>query len=634
MSAERWQITVRWTDADGIPRELAAGHENGQARAERTARAYVHTMEKTGATDAAWEITTDADLQTQTATATDTTEVQTMKAELVTISSVQQTPREQAEETLWQTQATAEDLERTIADLNAGHCDHGATCEGTAHGVDCTSCYQFTYNGLTRGVSDEPPEPFTCDAGELLAALKRVKLAVSRKSSLPVLSGVRIESGELTTTDMDVTVVTRVQGSGAVSIVAPVALLEKCIAKLSGIVTLEADGLDLHVSAGSRAYTVQGFAPEDFPQTVSIASQAMPLAAAPSWREAWEKVRRAVSTDDTRPILATVFVNGREVVTTDSYRLARYILPDDTADMPQSLVLRRACEVVAKLKGDVSYGARPQDPTHCGVCKGSGKGTGDLHTVDDPSGPGRTMQTNVVDCYACKGSGNATGPDFNVSSPAFGIVDKSGAETRVYARPVEGQFPNVKQLIPDPSSLMSATIDKSAIIGALDAVSVMAQKNAPVRLSFNGSLTLATTTQDVGAASESIDYAGDIGKSTFVEGSSDEPDAYPEGFIIGLNPEFLADGLACIESAEVTLDVSNPLRPVLLHAPQTDVESGFLYLLMPVRIAENREREDRERDAKNAEYSAKRCAEANARAAVAAASQDPAERERDYAFAS
>ena len=65
-------------------------------------------------------------------------------------------------------------------------------------------------------------------------------------------------------------------------------------------------------------------------------------------------------------------------------------------------------------------------------------------------------------------------------------------------------------------------------------ISLLAQKNAPVRLAFApGELTVSARTPDVGEASEAlpIPFQG-------------------EPFDIGFNPEFLRDGLESVESED------------------------------------------------------------------------------------
>ena len=50
---------------------------------------------------------------------------------------------------------------------------------------------------------------------------------------------------------------------------------------------------------------------------------------------------------------------------------------------------------------------------------------------------------------------------------------------------------------------------------------------------------------------------------------------------IGFNPEFLRDGLEAIESGDVVLKLISPLRPGMIESGD---ESGFQYLLMPIRL--------------------------------------------------
>ena len=54
-----------------------------------------------------------------------------------------------------------------------------------------------------------------------------------------------------------------------------------------------------------------------------------------------------------------------------------------------------------------------------------------------------------------------------------------------------------------------------------------------------------------------------------------------EALEIGFNPEFLRDGLESVEGGDLVLKLISPLRPGLIEAGDG---SGFLYLLMPIRL--------------------------------------------------
>ena len=96
-------------------------------------------------------------------------------------------------------------------------------------------------------------------------------------------------------------------------------------------------------------------------------------------------------------------------------------------------------------------------------------------------------------------------------------------------------------------------------------VSQLAQRNAPLRLSFNpGELTVAAETPEVGDATETMPAA--------FEG---------EPLEIGFNPEFLKDGIESIEGDELLLRLISPLRPGLLQPGEGE---DFRYLVMPIRL--------------------------------------------------
>src|SRR6202035_2301904 len=96
-------------------------------------------------------------------------------------------------------------------------------------------------------------------------------------------------------------------------------------------------------------------------------------------------------------------------------------------------------------------------------------------------------------------------------------------------------------------------------------ISLLAQKNAPLRLAFApGELTVSAQTPDIGEAREAmpVSFQGEPLES-------------------GFSPEFLRDGLEAIEDGDVLVKLISPLRPGLLEAADG---SGFLYLIMPIRL--------------------------------------------------
>lgn len=132
------------------------------------------------------------------------------------------------------------------------------------------------------------------------------------------------------------------------------------------------------------------------------------------------------------------------------------------------------------------------------------------------------------------------------------------------SRLIDGQFPNYRQLLPD-SFEHELRIAGGELTDVVRRISLLAQKNAPLRLSFQpGELTVSAQTPDVGEALESLPVA--------FQG---------EPLEIGFNPEFLRAGLEAIEDSDVLLKLISPLRPGLIESAD---ESRFQYLIMPIRL--------------------------------------------------
>jgi DNA polymerase-3 subunit beta len=145
----------------------------------------------------------------------------------------------------------------------------------------------------------------------------------------------------------------------------------------------------------------------------------------------------------------------------------------------------------------------------------------------------------------------------------FTVRSANGA-TVLSSRLIDGQFPSYQQLLPETVE-HELRVDREELAGVVRRISLLAQKNAPLRLAFNeGELRVSAQTPDIGEAHETLPIA-----------------FHGEPFEIGFNPEFLRDGLESVESAEVVLRLTSPLRPGLIESADG---SGFVYLVMPIRL--------------------------------------------------
>jgi DNA polymerase-3 subunit beta len=358
----------------------------------------------------------------------------------------------------------------------------------------------------------------------LFAQLQTVTRAASTRSAVQALSGVQIaahEGGiELRATDMEIGL--RVPLEGEVvregGVVLPARLLVDVVRALPGdTVSLElrSSEQDVEIVAGSATFHIRTLRLEDFPPFPEPEAEGRVSVPGEAFVETVLKVARSASRDETRPVLTGILVSAAgdelRMVATDSYRLSvKETKLDESLDGSfEANVPARALQELSRI---VQHG------------------DSDQLTV--------SVRTNQV--------------VFEVD----GVVLSS--------RLIDGQFPNYRQLLPDAYE-HELQLAGSEISEVVRRISLLAQKNAPLRLAFSeGELTVSARTPDVGEASESlpVPFQG-------------------EALEIGFNPEFLRDGLESVESGDVLLKLISPLRPGLIQAADG---SGFVYLLMPIRL--------------------------------------------------
>jgi DNA polymerase-3 subunit beta len=357
----------------------------------------------------------------------------------------------------------------------------------------------------------------------LFGQLQTVTRAASTRSAVQALSGVQVLATggaiELRATDMEIGL--RVPLEGEIvregSVVLPARLVVDVIRALPGTdvsLELRPTEQDVEIVGGSANFHIRTLRSEDFPPFPEPEGDRV-LVPGEAFVATVNKVARSASRDETRPVLTGILVsaNGDELrmVATDSYRLS-----------------------VKETKLEEAL-------------------TGSF----EANVPARALQelTRIVQ--------HENAEQLAVSVRANQVVFEAGGVV-LSSRLIDGQFPNYRQLLPDAyeHALRLAGGEISEVVRR---ISLLAQKNAPLRLAFTeGELTVSARTPDVGEARETlpVPFAG-------------------EPLEIGFNPEFLRDGLEAIENGDVVLKLISPLRPGMIEAGD---ESGFQYLLMPIRL--------------------------------------------------
>jgi DNA polymerase III subunit beta len=324
----------------------------------------------------------------------------------------------------------------------------------------------------------------------------------------------------LLATDMEVGL--RVPLAGEIllpgSAVLPARLVLEVVRSLPGdTVTLElrSQEQDVELISGSAKFHLRTLRSEDFPTLPSADAATRMTLPTQAFVDTALQVSRSASRDETRPVLTGVLISagGQELtmVATDSYRLSvKHATLDSALDGTiEANVPARALQELARIAQSVAE------------------------------------------------------PELAVSLGQNQVVFEVG-DIVLSSRLIDGQFPNYRQLLPE-SVEHELRLSSAEIADVVRRVSLLAQKNAPLRLSFGeGELTVSAQTPDVGEASEMLPVP-----------FSGEP------FEIGFNPEFLRDGLESVESDELVLKLISPLRPGLIESPDG---GEFVYLIMPIRL--------------------------------------------------
>jgi DNA polymerase-3 subunit beta len=272
---------------------------------------------------------------------------------------------------------------------------------------------------------------------------------------------------------------------------------------------------DVELVSGTATFDIRTLRAEDFPPFPEPESESVVAMPADAFVSTALKVAGSASRDETRPVLTGILVSASErelrMVATDSYRLS---VKETALEQP----LAKAFEVNV---------------------------------------PARALQE------LARVAGQNEDDQLSVAVQRNQIVFVLG-QTVLSSRLIEGQFPNYRQLLPEGFE-HELRVASSELTDVVRRISLLAQKNAPLRLAFTpGELTVSAQTPDVGEARESLPVA--------FQG---------EPLEIGFNPEFLRHGLEAIEEGDVLLKLISPLRPGLIEAADG---SGFQYLIMPIRL--------------------------------------------------
>jgi len=218
----------------------------------------------------------------------------------------------------------------------------------------------------------------TIERGALLRALAHVQGVVERRNTIPILSNVQLaaEDGRLslTATDLDIAVVeafgAEIDQAGGTT--APAHTLFDIVRKLPEGAQVQLTHHDnrLSVKAGRSTFALACLPRDDFPVMAEGDTPVSFQVSAPDLKRMIDRVRFAISTEETRYYLNGIYLHAAEeagvkmlrAVATDGHRLARIDLPlpGGAAALQGVIVPRKTVGELRKLldeaTGDVTIG--------------------------------------------------------------------------------------------------------------------------------------------------------------------------------------------------------------------------------------------------------------------------------------
>jgi DNA polymerase-3 subunit beta len=349
---------------------------------------------------------------------------------------------------------------------------------------------------------------------------------------VPVLAGLllKAEEGSLSLSGFDYEVSARVSVEADVEEDGTVLVSGRLLADISRAlpnrpVEISTDGVRVSVVCGSSRFTLHTLPVEEYPALPQMPS-ATGTVPGEVFAAAAAQVAIAAGRDDTLPVLTGV----------------RIEIEGDTVTLASTDRYRFAVR---------EFLWKPETPDASAVALVPAKTL--LDTAKSLSGG-----DNVTLALSGSGAGE-------------GLIGFEGNGRRTTTRLLEGDLPKYRTLFPTEFNSV-AVIETAPFVEAVKRVSLVAERNTPVRLTFEqGVLILEAGSSDDAQAVERVDAQ--------LEG---------DDISIAFNPGFLLEGLSAIDAPVAQLSFTTSTKPALLSGrPAMDAEAdeAYKYLIMPVRLS-------------------------------------------------
>ncbi len=367
----------------------------------------------------------------------------------------------------------------------------------------------------------------------LLAGLNDVMKAVSSKTTVPILTGIKIdvsnEGVSLTGSDQDITIQTFIPAeengeqimtiTTTGSIVLQARMFNEIVRKLpTNDVEIEVtNGFATYIRSGKSEFHLIGQDAVEYPQLPEISADQQFTIPADLLKSIIRETVFAVATSESRPVLTGVnwHIQDDELicVATDSHRLAR----------------RKT--KLEQLPSGVSNVVIP------------GKSLNELNKIlEDSTNPVQIVMTNQQVL-------------FKANNMLF------------FSRLLEGNYPDTSRLIPE-NYQTNVILDGKSLLQAIDRASLLARedRNNVVRFeTLEGSMIeISSNSPEIGKVQEQIQVGT-------LEG---------ETLKISFSAKYMMEALKAIDGQDVIIQFTGAMRPFILRSVHDD---AILQLILPVR---------------------------------------------------
>lgn len=371
----------------------------------------------------------------------------------------------------------------------------------------------------------------TLNRTEFMQELQTVQRAITSKTTIPILTGVKLVLTDkgltLTGSNADISIETflsvekekvqmKIEQTGAIILQAR--FFSEIIRRLpDNTVTLEViENNQVAITSGKANFTVNGLDADSYPHLPVVESQDRIEVPAHILNKIVNETVFAVSQHESRPILTGVhFVLENKkllAVATDSHRLSQRVIPLESGEANFNIVI-------------------------------PGKSLTELsRSLTDEE---EAIQISIMDNQVL----------FQTNTMKF------------YSRLLEGTYPDTNRLIP---SSFNTEIEFSVpeLLSAIERASLLSHegRNNIVRLSINeDSVILYGNSPEIGKVEEDLSY----------EQVSGEP------LEISFNPDYMKAALRAFGDTNITIRFISAIRPFTLEP--TESQGSFIQLITPVR---------------------------------------------------